>query len=288
MALEALKSSAVLAPPPLPPPSCGEVVDDAHGVKKKRSKRPRCENAVPSEEEKYLALCLIMLARGEDPSRRSDAPASVSGIDKGKEASPLPPPPPPPVSAAQEGTHHNHHQQQEQSYKCSVCSKAFHSYQALGGHKASHRKHTTGAASDENNPSTSTSTAAASHSSVLNPAGKAHECNICHKSFPTGQALGGHKRRHYEGNLGGGNRDGGGGPSGSALTSSEGGVSSHAPLNFDLNQLPPTELQLGLSVDCGMNIQLSGEQEVESPMPWKKPCLSSFPIDWDLRESDAQ
>ncbi|KAL3726106.1 hypothetical protein ACJRO7_031061 [Eucalyptus globulus] len=28
--------------------------------------------------------------------------------------------------------------------------------------------------------------------------GKVHECLICHKSFPTGQALGGHKRCHYK------------------------------------------------------------------------------------------
>ncbi|KAL4348770.1 hypothetical protein GQ457_17G009770 [Hibiscus cannabinus] len=34
---------------------------------------------------------------------------------------------------------------------------------------------------------------------TLNPSGKSHECSICHESFPTGQALGGHKRCHYEG-----------------------------------------------------------------------------------------
>ncbi|ESQ30821.1 hypothetical protein EUTSA_v10012368mg, partial [Eutrema salsugineum] len=31
-----------------------------------------------------------------------------------------------------------------------------------------------------------------------------HECSICHKVFPTDQALGGHKRCHYECNLSGG------------------------------------------------------------------------------------
>ena len=34
------------------------------------------------------------------------------------------------------------------------------------------------------------------------PAAAAHECNVCGKAFPTGQALGGHKRRHYDGTIG--------------------------------------------------------------------------------------
>lgn len=266
MALEAMKSAAVVTPP-LPPPPCGGV----DGFKKKRSKRPRGESPAPppTEEEKYLALCLIMLARGDDANRYRDSRAENQGTVKERETLPLPPPPQ--ISV------------QEQLYKCSVCNKCFHSYQALGGHKASHRKliasASAAAASDDNHPSTSTSTTAAgaSHSGVLNPSGRAHECNICHKTFPTGQALGGHKRRHYEGNIGG-NRDAGA-PSGSAVTSSEGGVSSHAPRDFDLNLLPSTELQLGLSVDCAVKSQLPGEQEVESPMPAKKPRLS-FPIDW--------
>ncbi|XP_047978711.1 zinc finger protein AZF2-like [Salvia hispanica] len=74
------------------------------------------------------------------------------------------------------------------SYKCSVCGRAFPSYQALGGHKASHRAK---APAEEIN------------SSALSPSGRRHECSVCHKIFPSGQALGGHKRRHYEGVIGG-------------------------------------------------------------------------------------
>ncbi|GAA0158485.1 C2H2 zinc finger transcription factor [Lithospermum erythrorhizon] len=142
-------------------------------TKRKRTKRPRTEVVAPpaiSNEEEYLALCLIMLASDED-----------------------------------------HHQ--TYYYKCSVCKKEFQSYQALGGHKASHR----------NNPSSSTSTACRGTSSninVLNPSGKIHECSICHKTFPTGQALGGHKRRHY------------------AST-----TTTHKPLDFDLNLPPSPEVQ---------------------------------------------
>ena len=29
--------------------------------------------------------------------------------------------------------------------------------------------------------------------------GRVPRCTICHKEFPTGQALGGHKRKHYDG-----------------------------------------------------------------------------------------
>ncbi|XP_042006048.1 zinc finger protein ZAT10-like [Salvia splendens] len=79
------------------------------------------------------------------------------------------------------------------SYKCSVCGRAFHSYQALGGHKASHRAKAPAAAEEIN------SSAAAG----LSPSGRRHECSVCHKIFPSGQALGGHKRRHYEGVIGG-------------------------------------------------------------------------------------
>ncbi|CAN1324038.1 Zinc finger protein AZF2 [Linum perenne] len=76
------------------------------------------------------------------------------------------------------------HQSLYSSYKCLVCAKSFPSYQALGGHKASHRK----------SPAAATTTITASAAS-----GKAHECSVCHKSFPSGQALGGHKRCHYDG-----------------------------------------------------------------------------------------
>ncbi|XP_019165267.1 PREDICTED: zinc finger protein ZAT6-like [Ipomoea nil] len=258
MALEALKAAAAVAPK-MPPPPLGEV--DFHSFKKRRSsKRPRTESPQPSQsEEEYLAMCLVMLARGEEPRRRIVAEEAAGEAEKeSEEATPHPPPPSPPKSV----------QETVQEYKCSVCDKAFASYQALGGHKASHRKYATAAAAEDNHPSTSTSVTAAG---ALIPSGKPHECSICHKSFPTGQALGGHKRRHYEGKLGGGGSRSG--------TSSDGAViSSRTPLEFDLNELPPSpELDLRLSIDCGQPSQpTTGDHEVESPMPAKKPRLS-FP-----------
>ncbi|WMV14779.1 hypothetical protein MTR67_008164 [Solanum verrucosum] len=66
-------------------------------------------------------------------------------------------------------------------YKCLICGKGFGSYQALGGHKASHQKLITGGGGGGDDH------------------GRTHECLICHKCFLIGQALGGHKRCHYDG-----------------------------------------------------------------------------------------
>ncbi|KAK6139013.1 hypothetical protein DH2020_027244 [Rehmannia glutinosa] len=174
-------------------------------TKGKRSKRPR-------SEEEYLALCLIMLARGgEFPQTQSR-------------------PPPPVVSTC------------KLMYKCSVCNKAFGSYQALGGHKASHRKLAVGSGGGDEHSTTTTSSGGS---------GKTHECSICHKCFPTGQALGGHKRCHYEG------------ASNSAVTSSEGVGSTVSHRGFDLN-LP--DFWPGFV-----------EDEVESPHPAKKSRFSLPP-----------
>jgi hypothetical protein len=193
-------------------------------AKRKRSKRPRIEN--PPTEEEYLALCLIMLARG------GSAPTETVSQQ-------------PPTSKL--------------SYKCTVCDKAFPSYQALGGHKASHRKsssenNTTVATADNNNSSTSTGAGGAS--------GRTHECTICHKTFPTGQALGGHKRCHY---------DGGNSNTNSSVTFSEGGGSSHSQSlrGFDLNLPALPEL----FSDRKIHRLSVVDQEVESPLPTKKPRL---------------
>ncbi|GAA0157096.1 C2H2 zinc finger transcription factor [Lithospermum erythrorhizon] len=223
--------------------------------KRKRSHRPPRSNGGVSvsatEEEEYLALCLIMLAR-----RETDATTKSPIVSEEK------------VKTKKDSDDETH------SYRCSVCDKSFSSYQALGGHKASHRN------KEGNHPSTSTSTTTGvggsnSYVSALNPSGRPHECSICHKLFPTGQALGGHKRRHYEGNLGSG-------ASKSVVTTtttttSDGVASTHnTPRGFDLNIPASPELELCFNFDFDRKTQLCADQEVESPMPSKKPRLS-FP-----------
>lgn len=233
-------------------------------IKRKRSKRHRLDHdpspPPPPSEEEYLALCLIMLARGRGAATTTTtattSSSSASGAATANDGGARLPPQPPALKL---------------SYKCSVCNKAFPSYQALGGHKASHRKSASsdgGATAAGDNVSTSTiSTSGAAAASA--PSGRTHECSICHKTFPTGQALGGHKRCHYDG--GSGNSTGGG------VTSSEGGVSSQSQSQsqrgFDLNLPALPEFWTGFGVEVNQKSPLSGDEEVESPLPMKKPRL---------------
>ncbi|GMI98288.1 hypothetical protein HRI_003498100 [Hibiscus trionum] len=105
-------------------------------------------------------------------------------------------------------------------FECKACNKVFNSHQALGGHRASHKKvkgcfaarldndHNHRDDSSANNdrdldhdvvflaksiPTFRVDTLASA--SKKKP--KVHECSICHRVFSSGQALGGHKRCHW-------------------------------------------------------------------------------------------
>ncbi|KAF3587899.1 hypothetical protein F2Q69_00032034 [Brassica cretica] len=102
-------------------------------------------------------------------------------------------------------------------YQCKTCDRTFPSFQALGGHRASHKKPKAAAGlhSDHdlkksiyndavslhlNNVPTATPKNNSSQRSLV-VYGKAnnnkvHECGICGAEFTSGQALGGHMRRH--------------------------------------------------------------------------------------------
>ncbi|XP_022745238.1 zinc finger protein ZAT10-like [Durio zibethinus] len=242
--------------------------------KGKRTKRPRTDS--PPTEEEYLALCLIMLARGSANDSTNSAAANVNGADDYRQSSSSSV-----LAAAPPAL--------KLSYKCSVCNKAFPSYQALGGHKASHRKPSTDAANtNADNPSTTSIT-----TSATSVNGRAHECNICHKTFPTGQALGGHKRCHYEGgnnnNNNNSNKSGNVSFSVSGVTLSDGGALSQSHrvgFDFDLN-LPALPEFCGENKD-GRFSQIYAEQEVESPLPTKKPRFSLISKDEKQDSSLAQ
>ncbi|KAF0921897.1 hypothetical protein E2562_020508 [Oryza meyeriana var. granulata] len=103
-------------------------------------------------------------------------------------------------------------------YECNGCGRAFQSYQALGGHRASHKRINSNCslvkvvadqpeASIDTNGSFSTASTSASPDVVeaadrASAVAKALEkstkyvCPVCYKEFGSGQALGGHKRSH--------------------------------------------------------------------------------------------
>lgn len=76
-------------------------------------------------------------------------------------------------------------------YKCETCNKVFRSYQALGGHRASHKK--IKVIVEEQQPQLE------HNNNQNNGAKKIHECPVCFRVFASGQALGGHKRTHVIG-----------------------------------------------------------------------------------------
>ncbi|CAK7323244.1 unnamed protein product [Dovyalis caffra] len=115
-------------------------------------------------------------------------------------------------------------------FECTTCNKVFHSYQALGGHRASHKRMKGCLASridsSENSVKTEISPDATADSKLIMKSindetpidhlgatdcdskvgtsyearkSRGHECPICLKVFPSGQALGGHKRSHFVG-----------------------------------------------------------------------------------------
>ncbi|KAF0922520.1 hypothetical protein E2562_037537 [Oryza meyeriana var. granulata] len=161
----------------------------------------------------------------------------------------------------------DHHQQvppapvpEELRFRCTVCGKAFASYQALGGHKSSHRKPPTGdhhyaaAATQQASAGDSEDSAASSAAGSTGP----HRCTICRRSFATGQALGGHKRCHYWD-----------GTSVSvSVSASVSAASTSVVRNFDLNLMPLSESAAGIK-------RWAEEEEVQSPLPVKKLRLSN-------------
>ena len=114
------------------------------------------------------------------------------------------------------------------TFECRACNKVFYSHQALGGHRASHKKikgcfaaaylnpdekrntesrdqnllsakHGDSVDLDPSRPSSKSLMlhVPLSNNTTSKKKSKSHECSICHRVFPSGQALGGHKRCHW-------------------------------------------------------------------------------------------
>ncbi|KAJ4867698.1 C2H2-type zinc finger family protein [Raphanus sativus] len=68
-------------------------------------------------------------------------------------------------------------------FECKTCNRKFDSFQALGGHRASHKKPKLLNVEQEQDK-------------IRNNENAVHKCSICGQMFGTGQALGGHMRKH--------------------------------------------------------------------------------------------
>jgi hypothetical protein len=157
-----------------PPPSPPRVDSWARGGRRSKRRAGSADAVCGGQsEEEHLALCLLMLSRGvRGDINPEDAVASARSAG-------------PAAAKASQG------------YQCSVCGKVYASYQALGGHKTSHRKPPT--PPQPQPPVSVASGDEVSGGSAHASEEKVHRCNLCLRTFPSGQALGGHKRLHYEG-----------------------------------------------------------------------------------------
>ncbi|XP_074348996.1 uncharacterized protein LOC141688560 [Apium graveolens] len=68
-----------------------------------------------------------------------------------------------------------------QMFECKTCRRSFSSFQALGGHTASHKR-----------PKLPVGIDTQTEKQLPKP----HKCTVCYAEFWTGQALGGHMRKH--------------------------------------------------------------------------------------------
>ncbi|XP_054813188.1 zinc finger protein ZAT5 [Prosopis cineraria] len=131
-------------------------------------------DATEEEEEEDMANCLILLAQsGDAPHKQPPTTKNISGF---------------------------------YVYECRTCNKSFPSFQALGGHRASHKKpkveppqapaaQVAGFEFEEGGEDQFKGSSQVSLQLATNKA-KIHECSICGSEFTSGQALGGHMRRH--------------------------------------------------------------------------------------------
>ncbi|KAM3261699.1 hypothetical protein ACQJBY_052408 [Aegilops geniculata] len=79
----------------------------------------------------------------------------------------------------------------EGEFVCKTCCRAFASFQALGGHRTSHLRGRHGL-------ELGVGVARAVKEGKRQEDKQQHDCHICGLGFETGQALGGHMRRHRD------------------------------------------------------------------------------------------
>ncbi|GMH00616.1 hypothetical protein Nepgr_002455 [Nepenthes gracilis] len=133
--------------------------------------------------EEDVAFCLLMLSRDKWTTSKDNMPKKIRPDEKSREAS----------DDSDKLFNFSKSSNNRGKFKCETCNKVFKSYQALGGHRASHKKIRVVLGSDGFD--------GAKDSVNGNPSDerKIYECSVCFRVFASGQALGGHKRSHVIG-----------------------------------------------------------------------------------------
>ncbi|XP_027342577.1 zinc finger protein ZAT5 [Abrus precatorius] len=151
------------------------------------------------QEEEDMANCLILLAQGRggddsDHKHHQQQLEHVHGVDVK-------------TNSNMGSTKINFY-----VYECKTCNRTFPSFQALGGHRASHKKPKVIEGNRKSLIACDFEEAKQSHVRISLQLGcgnsnnrggnksKIHECSICGSEFTSGQALGGHMRRHRASN----------------------------------------------------------------------------------------
>lgn len=168
--------------------------ESSRNLTKARSKRPlrTIESVSNSVTENFLsdrevAMCLLKLSRDNWLQKDKQVVVAEAVVDEDEYVR----------GKSDDGDNDEEEDKEEDEsslvsrtnkYKCKTCKKEFRSYQALGGHKASHKKikiHHNG----------SSDAAAAGDAVVMDQ--RVFKCPFCDKVFDSGQALGGHKKIHF-------------------------------------------------------------------------------------------
>lgn len=233
------------------------------------------------EEEEDMANCLILLAQGERQSHHHKIKkkqqqqgeyhdGNINKTEKGNRR-----------FAEISTTATNNTKVGFYIYECKTCNRTFPSFQALGGHRASHKKpkliipeekkpqpqqpppppqqpqlvvtnydESDQEAGQHRGPTISLQLGSHGHKAIFK-ANKIHECSVCGSEFTSGQALGGHMRRHRAN-------------AATAAVVDDGGVRPRNILQLDLNLPAPEDVDLR-------------ESKFQFPVTQKSMVLSAAP-----------